>query len=112
NWSKHGREKWATSLRIPEEMTYNELRTQWWCYWSNISLEWQQRDGDRIILDQNDMKGDWSNLNSSGKDGLALLLVFLWWWHGLIPATTEAKSEWLKALENIYFMYLCIYTQA
>ncbi|KAL0566615.1 hypothetical protein V5O48_015391 [Marasmius crinis-equi] len=102
NLSKRGREKQATGLRIPEEVTYNDLRTQWW----------RQQDGDKIILDQNDVKGNWSNLNRLGRDGLALPLVFLWWWHDLVPATTEAKLEWLEALENVYFAYSCIYTQA
>ncbi|KAL0574977.1 SERTA domain-containing protein 3 [Marasmius crinis-equi] len=112
NWSKRGREKRPSGLKIPETASYDNLRSEWWAYWSDINPQWRQRAGQKVVMDVKDADGDWTELKRPGRDGLALLLVFLRWWHDLAPETEEAKKDWMEALENVYFAYSCVSVKA
>ncbi|KAL0567201.1 SERTA domain-containing protein 3 [Marasmius crinis-equi] len=111
-WSKRGREKRAAGLKIPNNISYEDLRRQWGLYWSDINPEWRRREGGKVMMDLKDVEGDWSEFELPGRDGLVLPLVFLRWWSELAPETAEAKSEWVAALENVYFAYNCVFTKS
>ncbi|KAF7980677.1 hypothetical protein HWV62_37109 [Athelia sp. TMB] len=89
--------KSARKLQKPPELN-SDYFTQWMRWWSALQPEWRHGDGKLppalYVCDT----GEWEGLRNSGKNGLAMVLLSVWWQGSSVGGNTP---EWVAAVIDI-----------
>ncbi|KAL0574979.1 hypothetical protein V5O48_006995 [Marasmius crinis-equi] len=107
SWFQAGRTKRPGGRVPPASVQLPSFCDEWWLWYDALNPDWRPHKGS-VVLPGGD--GEWEELECSGKDGFALLLVGLRWWFDRGGLDDKlGLGHWEHTVKGLYDTTVCLH---